>query len=395
MAEPRGDTPRGDWSYPTTIRFGCGRLAELAGACQDSGIASPLLVADPGLAGTGLIERAEAYLADGGLEYGLFAELRGNPANSQVTAGVERMRDGGHDGVVALGGGSALDVGKSIALMVGQSRPIFDFEDREDWWRRADSAAIRPVIAVPTTAGTGSEVGRAAVITDERDGHKKLIFHPRMLPQIAILDPELTVGLPAHLTAATGMDALVHNLEAYLAIGHHPIADGVALEGLRLIAGNLQRAVVDGADLEARGAMLVGSAMGAIAFQKGLGGVHALAHPVGSLFDSHHGLTNAVLLPYVLAFNQPAVEERLARLAGWLDLGDHQPVAVLDWVLDLRDAFDIPHTLGPLGPTQADIERMVPAAAADQAAAGNPRPLTPHNIASLYESALAGHLPAR
>jgi len=392
MTMPEAGLPRGDWSYPTAIRFGAGRLSELPDACREASIARPLLVSDPGLVEAGLVARAEHAITAGDMAAGLFADIRGNPTGANVEAGIRAFHDGGHDGLVALGGGSAIDVAKTIALMSGQTRPVWDFEDREDWWRRADASAIRPLIAIPTTAGTGSEVGRAAVINDETTGHKKLIFHPLLLPRVAILDPELAVGLPPALTAATGMDALVHNLEAYVARGHHPIAEGITLEGLRLIAENLERACQDGADLQARGAMLVGSAMGAIAFQKGLGGVHALAHPIGSLFDTHHGLTNAVLLPYVLAFNMPVVGDKLARLARYLDLDDHTPQAVMRWALELRRTVSIPHDLGALGVTEVDITRLVPLAANDQAAAGNPRSLSNQDIAALYSDAIDGRL---
>jgi len=392
MTMPEAGLPRGDWSYPTAIRFGAGRLSELPDACREAGMARPLLVSDPGLVEAGLVARAEHAITAGDMTTGLFTDIRGNPTGTNVEAGIRAFHDGGHDGLVGLGGGSAIDVAKTIALMSGQTRPVWDFEDREDWWRRADASAIRPLIAIPTTAGTGSEVGRAAVISDDTTGHKKLIFHPLLLPRVAILDPELTVGLPPALTAATGMDALVHNLEAYVARGHHPIAEGIALEGLRLIAENLERACQDGADLQARGAMLVGSAMGAIAFQKGLGGVHALAHPIGSLFDTHHGLTNAVLLPYVLAFNMPVTGDKLARLARFLDLDDHTPQAVMRWTLNLRRAVGIPHNLEALGVSEGGITRLVPLAANDQAAAGNPRSLSNQDIATLYSDAIAGRL---
>ena len=392
MTMPEAGLPRGNWSYPTAIRFGAGRLNELPDACREAGIERPLLISDPGLVEAGLVAQAEGATTAGNLRAGLFTDIQSNPTGANVEAGIRAFHDGGHDGLIALGGGSAIDVAKTIALMSGQTRPVWDFEDREDWWCRADASAIRPLIAIPTTAGTGSEVGRAAMINDETTGHKKLIFHPLLLPRVAILDPELTVGLPPAMTAATGMDALVHNLEAYIARGHHPIAEGIALEGLRLIANNLERACQNGPDLLARGAMLVGSAMGAIAFQKGLGGVHALAHPVGSLFDTHHGLTNAVLLPYVLAFNMPVVGDKLARLARFLDLDDHTPQAVMSWALELRRAVGIPHDLGALGVSDGDITQLVPLAAKDQAAAGNPRTLSNRDIATLYSDAISGRL---
>jgi alcohol dehydrogenase class IV len=309
--------PNANWNYPTAIRFGVGRIAELPDACRSLGIERPLLVTDPALAEMAMVK--EACAATGA---GLFSTIHPNPTGADVDAGLKAYREGRHDGVIAFGGGSALDVGKVIAFMSGQSRPLWDFEDREDWWTRADAAGIAPIIAVPTTAGTGSEVGRAGVIHDEEAGLKKIIFHPKMLPAIVILDPALTVGLPPKVTAATGMDALSHCIEAACAPGFHPFADGIAAEGVRLIHGWLVRAVEDGTDLDARGNMLAAAAMGATAFQKGLGATHALSHPIGALRGTHHGLTNAVLMPYVLAFNREAIEERLARLAAYIGLAD-------------------------------------------------------------------------
>ena len=286
---------------------------------------------DPGLAKLPVIERVLGLLREAGLEPGLFADVRPNPVAANVEAGVAALRAGGHDGVVAVGGGSGLDTGKCVAFMAGQTRPMWDFEDKGDWYKRADPAGIRPIVAVPTTAGTGSEVGRAGVITDEATHTKKIIFHPLMMPKTAILDPELTVGLPRHLTAATGMDALAHCLEAYCAPTYHPMAEGIAVEGVRLVLEALPRACADGQDIAARGMMLTASSMGAVAFQKGLGAIHSLSHPVGSVYDTHHGLTNAVFMPYVLAFNRPAIEDkidaprRLARPAGARLPGLHAP----------------------------------------------------------------------
>src|SRR5450755_2757182 len=306
----------GNWNYPTTIWAGPGRIAELADACVRAGIRHPLLVTDEGLAGTPMIKSALAALKDAAL----FGAVRGNPALSHVEAGLRAYRSGGHDGVVAFGGGSALDAGKVVAFMSGQTRPLWDFEDVGDWWTRADPAGIAPVVAVPTTAGTGSEVGRAGVILNEQTHQKKIIFHPKMMPRIVILDAQLTVGLPPGVTAATGLDAFVHCFEAFCAPGFHPLADGIALEGMRLIHQYLPRACADGKDIEARAHMLAAASMGATAFQKGLGGVHAIAHPVGSYFNTHHGLTNAVILPYVIVHNRPAIESRLAIVARTLNL---------------------------------------------------------------------------
>ncbi|MSO74959.1 MAG: iron-containing alcohol dehydrogenase [Alphaproteobacteria bacterium] len=384
---------RGNWNYPTAIRFGAGRIAELAEACRVVGMARPLLVTDPGLKETAMVQGAIAANEKSGLPTGLFAEVRPNPSGRNVDDGVAAFRAGAHDGVIAFGGGSALDVGKAIALMAGQHRPIWDFEDREDWWTRVDEAGLAPVVALPTTAGTGSEVGRVSVITDESVPTKKLIFHPRLMPRLVIADPALTLGLPAHLTAATGMDALAHNLEAYCAQGFHPMADGVALEGMRLIKNWLPVAVRDGANLEARTHMMVASTMGATAFQKGLGAIHALSHPVGSLFDAHHGLTNAVFMPYVLAFNRPAIADKLSALARYLDLSSPSPEAVIAWTLALRKEIGVPHTLAELGVPEAGIEKLVPLAEVDQARDGNPRPLSRDDLKMLFEAAWRGELP--
>jgi alcohol dehydrogenase class IV len=379
--------PKANWNYPTAIRFGAGRIAELGEVCDGLGIARPLLVTDPALAKLPMVEQA---LADSGA--GLFCAIHSNPVGADVEAGLAAWRDGGHDGVIAFGGGSALDAGKVIAFMSGQHRPLWDFEDKEDWWSRADPAGIAPIVAVPTTAGTGSEVGRAGVILDQDAGVKKIIFHPKMLPAVVILDPELTLGLPPHVTAATGMDALSHCLEAYCAPGFHPMADGIAAEGMKQIREWLPRAMADGADVEARGHMLVAAAMGATAFQKGLGGMHALSHPIGALLGTHHGLTNAVLMPYMLAFNRSAIEERLARLAGYIGLEDSSFKTFLAWIIELRGSLGIPHTLGELGVARGEIERIAIMAEADPSAGGNPLPFDAAAARSVLESAMAGRI---
>src|SRR5277367_6080251 len=336
---------RGNWNYPTTIWAGPGRIAELAKACASAGIRRPLIVTDEGLISTPMIQRALADVKNSAL----FGAVRGNPASSHVEAGLRAYRAGGHDGVVAFGGGSALDAGKVVAFMSGQTRPLWDFEDIGDWWTRADPAGIAPVVAVPTTAGTGSEVGRAGVILNEETHQKKIIFHPQMMPRVVISDPELTVTLPRAVTAATGMDAFVHCFEAFCAPGFHPLADGVALEGMRLIRRFLPRACADGKDIEARAQMLAAASMGATAFQKGLGGVHAIAHPVGSWFNTHHGLTNAVILPYVITFNRSAIVDKSAVVARVLGLPVGGFDGLLAWVLEFRRELAIPHALAEIG----------------------------------------------
>lgn len=379
--------PNANWNYPTAIRFGAGRVAELGEACRSLGMERPLLVTDPALAKLPMVEAA---LAAAGAK--VFCAIHSNPVGADVEAGLAAYREGGHDGIVAFGGGSALDAGKVVAFMSGQKRPLWDFEDQADWWSRADPAGIAPIVAVPTTAGTGSEVGRAGVILDEQAGVKKIIFHPKMLPRIVVLDPELTLGLPPSVTAATGMDALSHCLEAYCAPGFHPMADGIAAEGIRLIARWLPRAVEEGSDLEARGHMLAAAAMGATAFQKGLGGMHALSHPIGALLGTHHGLTNAVLMPYMLAFNRSAVEERLARLAGYIGLEEASFDGFLGWIVDLRRRLGIAHSLRELGVAEADIDRIAMMAEADPSAGGNPLPFDAAAARKVLEAAMAGRL---
>jgi len=381
---------RGNWNYPTSIRFGVGRIAELAEACKAIGIARPLLVTDPGLAATAMVRDAIAANDKAGVPTALFSDLRGNPVAKNVEDGIAVLRQGKHDGVIAFGGGSALDTGKVIAFMAGQTRPMWDFEDIGDWWTRANPAGIAPIIAVPTTAGTGSEVGRAGVITDETTHTKKIIFHPKMMPAIVIMDPALMVGLPAHLTAATGMDALAHNLEAYCAPAYHPMADGIALEGMRLVKEWLPVAVADGKNLVARAQMAVAASMGATAFQKGLGAIHSLSHPVGAVYDAHHGLTNAVFMPYVLEFNRSAISEKAERVGRYLGLKKPGLYGLIDWVLELRKTIGIPHTLAGLKVGPERFDELAAMAAEDPTAGSNPVKVGPAELKGLYEKALAG-----
>jgi alcohol dehydrogenase len=378
------------WTYPTTILFGAGAAAKVGAACAAAGIRRPLVVTDPRLAGLPPCATVLRHLEEAGLALSLFTSVRPNPVAANVEEGVTAMRAGGHDGVVALGGGSALDTGKVMAFMVGQSRPIWDFEDIGDYWKRADAAGILPVIAIPTTAGTGSEVGRAGVITDEATHTKKIIFHPQMMPKTAILDPALTVGLPPQLTAATGMDALAHCLEAYCSPIYHPMGEGIAIEGLRLVKDALPRVVEDGQDLDARGRMLSASAMGAVAFQKGLGAIHSLSHPVGAIYDTHHGLTNAVVMPYVLTFNRPVIDGKIRRLAAWLELPAPSFEGFLDWVLGLRRRLSIPHTLAELGVPDGRLDELAVMAAKDPTAGGNPVPVDANALRGLYRHAFDG-----
>ena len=381
-----------NWSYPTQIRIGAGRISELAEACKSLQISHPLLVTDPRLAQLPIVSNVLTINKSMDIHTGLFTGLKPNPVSSDVAAGVKVFLAGKHDGIIAMGGGSAMDVGKLIAFMAKQSRPILDFEDIGDYWTRANPNVIAPIIAVPTTSGTGSEVGRAGVVTDEDKCTKKIIFHPKMMPGVVICDPELVVGLPPNLTAWTGMDALVHCLEAYCANSYHPIADGIALEGLSLIHKWLPRAVVDGADLESRTHMMTAAIMGATAFQKGLGAIHALSHPIGAIYDTHHGMTNAVFTPYVLMFNKNAVEERLSNIARYLALPSPSFTGVFDWILDLREQFQIPHNASELGIEFERIDEIASMAAADPTASTNPIPVNATKIRSIYAAALNGLL---
>lgn len=381
-----------DWNYPTSIRVGSGRIRELADACKLLGVKAPLLITDPGLAALPMVEDALSVCASADVRCGLFADIQGNPTGSNVENGIDAFRAGDHDGVIAFGGGSALDAAKAVALMVGQDRPLWDFEDVGDNWTRVNEAGVVPIVAVPTTAGTGSEAGRASVIVDELRRVKIIIFHPKMLPSIVILDPQLTIGLPPHLTAATGMDALSHNLEALCSPYYHPMAEGIAMEGIRLVHEYLPRAVADGGDLEARTQMQVAASMGATAFQKGLGGMHALAHPLGALYDTHHGLLNAILMPYVLKANRRAIEVPVERLARYLDISEPGFDGFLGWVLQLREQIAIPHSLAAIDIDDSDAEKVGRMATQDPAAGSNPIALSSEEYCQIFRAAVQGAL---
>jgi alcohol dehydrogenase class IV len=384
--------PSVNWNYPTAVKLGAGRVRELPQWCESLGMRRPLLTTDPGLAALPLIGSVLDHCRSAGLECGLFHDIKGNPTGKNVDDGVAIFKAGGHDGVIAFGGGSALDAAKAVALMVGQNRPLWDFEDVGDNYLRVNVAGMAPVVAVPTTAGTGSEVGRASVITDDSAHVKRIIFHAKMLPSVVILDPELTVGLPAKLTAATGMDALSHNLEAYCSPFYHPLATGIALEGIRLIKQFLPRAVKDGQDLDARLQMLVASSMGATAFQRGLGAMHALAHPLGALYDAHHGMLNAILMPYVLKANESAIAERIELLARYLELAQPSFASFLDWVLAMRDSLGIPHTLSEIGIDGRDAAKVGEMAVVDGSAGTNPIPFSAADYSRIFVAAVEGML---
>ena len=378
-----------DWNYPTQIHVGPGRRVELADYCQSLKIQRPLIVTDRMLLGLPLVQEVLAALSAAGLAPGVFSEVNGNPTGSEVGAGCQAYRAGGHDGVLAIGGGSAMDVGKTIAVMAHQRCALFDLEDIGDQWQRADAAVIQPIIAVPTTAGTGSEVGRAALIKETETTRKVIIFHPQMLPKIVLLDADFTVGLPPHLTAATGMDALSHLLEAYCSPVFHPMAEGIARQGMVIVRDYLVRAVANGADLDARTQMQIASMMGATAFQKGLGAMHALAHPLGAYHNAHHGLLNAILMPYVLQANRSVIEAPLASLARHLEVGSTYE-DFLAWVLALRDEVGIPHRLTEAISETVDVPAIARAAILDPSAATNPIRFNAMDYERVLRAAMSG-----
>lgn len=381
-----------NWNYPTSIYFGAGRISELPNCCKQLNINKPLLVTDNGLVKIQFVKDILNNLDAAGLGHSVFSDVKPNPTGSNIESGVKLFKQGQHDGVIALGGGSALDAGKAIALMAGQQRPLWDFEDVGDNWLRVDESAMETTIAIPTTAGTGSEVGRASVIVDESNHSKKIIFHPKMLPELVIADPALTQALPPHITAATGLDAFVHSFEAYCAPGYHPMADGIALESMRLIKQWLPLAVSDGNNLAARSHMLVASSMGATAFQKGLGAVHALAHPLGAIYDKHHGLLNAILLPYVILRNKDAIIPRVEHIARCLQLEDTSFSGFYNWILQFRKEINIPDSLKEIGLDSKDKQRIGHLATLDASAAGNPVKLTEQDYADIFSNAVDGKL---
>ncbi|WP_424965970.1 iron-containing alcohol dehydrogenase [Dinoroseobacter sp. S375] len=376
-----------NWSYPTAIRFGAGRISEIAEACAAAGITKPLLITDRGLAEMEITTRTLDLLEAAGLGRALFSDVDPNPNEKNAEAGVRAFKEGGHDGVVAFGGGSGLDLGKLVAFYAGQTRPLWDFEDIGDWWTRADPDAIAPIVAVPTTAGTGSEVGRASVITNSETEEKKIIFHPKFLPAQVICDPELTVGMPKMITAGTGLDAFAHCVEAFSSPHYHPMSQGMALEGMRLVKDYLPRAYADGTDLEARAHMMSAAAMGATAFQKGLGAIHALSHPIGAIYHTHHGTTNAVCMPAVLQFNRPAIAARFDNAAAYLGIegGFDGFCAFVD---ALNGGLGIPTSLSGLGVEDLDMDRVVAGALADPSTGGNPIEMTEENTRALLAQIL-------
>jgi alcohol dehydrogenase class IV len=382
-----------NWNYPTTMWVGENRINDIALACKNFHINKPLLVTDKGLAQSDIVKNTLKILENNGINAEIYSNVIGNPTGKNVNEGVDSYKKNNCNGVIAFGGGSGLDVGKAVAFMSAQTLSIWDFEDVGDNWTKANSDKIAPIIAIPTTAGTGSETGRASVILNEKTGVKNIIFHPKFLPSIVILDPVLTVGLPSKMTAATGMDALAHNLEAYCANGYHPMADGIALEGMRLINKWLLEAVKNGSNLEARMNMLTAASMGSTAFQKGLGGIHSLSHPVNALNNVHHGLSNAIFMPYVLTFNKNVIEEKIIKVCDYLELKKRTFDGFIDWVLKFREDLDIPHKLSDvIQEKDLDLERLSKMAFEDPSTAGNPKKLSVDDMRIMYTHSMNGTL---
>jgi|TARA_B110000196_G_scaffold251360_1_gene220787 alcohol dehydrogenase len=378
-----------NWNYPTQIWFGLNRVKEIQIACNNLNIKNPLIVTDPGILKTNIISKINESLDNEGV---IYSDVQGNPTGSNVINGVNIFNSGKHDGVIAVGGGSGMDTGKGVAFMAQQKRLLWDFEDIGENWTKADLKNIFPIIAIPTTAGTGSETGRASVFTNEITNEKKIIFHPKMLPSIVILDPNLTKKLPPNLTAFTGMDALAHCLEAYCSPFFHPFSQGIALEGISIVYKFLLKAYNDGDDIEARSNMLVAASMGSVAFQKGLGAIHSLSHPVGAIYNTHHGLTNAVFMPYVLQKNKPVIEEKIIFLSRYLNLKKNSFNDFINWILELRNNLNIPHTLKDLIQDDSKFNQMSKMALNDPSTEGNPLKLNQGDFLQLYINSFDGKI---
>ena len=376
-----------NWNYPTNIWFGVDRAKQIQEACNQLNVKNPLIVTDPGLLKTTIIDQINSDLSK---KTTVYSEVQGNPTGSNVTNGVKVFLDGNHDGVIAIGGGSGMDAGKGIAFLAHQSLPLWDFEDIGDWWTKADSSLIKPIIAIPTTAGTGSEVGRAGVFLNEDNHKKKIIFHPKMLPEIAILDPSLTLKLPKGITAGTGMDALAHCIEAFSSPFYHPMAEGTAVEGLRLVKENIQEVYHNGINIEARAHMLVASMMGAAAFQKGLGAIHSITHPVNSLYHTHHGTTNGTVMPFVLNFNRSVIEKKFDRLAKFLNISNGFE-GVVNWIIELKKEMEIPETLKEMGVKKGDEVKLAPLAQEDPSTGGNPLEMSEDKFQELILNCIEGN----
>ena len=383
---------KSNWNYPTTVWVGENRVSDLSEACKNLNIKKPMFVTDKDLINLDFVKNIISLNSKKFDEFSVFSNFSGNPFGENVDEGVNHFIKKKCDGVIAFGGGSALDVGKAIAFMSGQNRPIWDFEDIGDYWKRANEKKISPIIAIPTTAGTGSETGRASAIINKKSGIKKIIFHPKILPSIVILDPALTIELSPRLTAATGMDALAHNLEAFCAPGYHPMAEGIALEGMRLIKDSLLTAFKDGKNIKARQNLLAASSMGSTAFQKGLGAIHSLSHPVNAQFNIHHGLSNAIFMPYVLTFNKSSIANKIVSICDYLDLEKNFD-SFLQWILDLRKNLNIPNKLSDvMDCSDLDLDQLSLMAFEDPSTNGNPVKISREDLKLMYEYSISGKL---
>ena len=377
----------GNWSYPTQIKFGAGRIREIADACNQANIKRPLLITDKGLSNLPITSRTLQLMKEAGLGDALFSNVDPNPNEKNLNSGITAFKEGNHDGVIAFGGGSGLDLGKLVAFMVGQDRSVWDFEDVSDWWTRANPNTIFPIVAIPTTAGTGSEVGRASVLTNSDTLEKKIIFHPQILPKVVICDPELTIEMPKSITAGTGLDAFAHCVEAFSSPHYHPMSQGIAVEGMRLVIENLGKVYSDGSDIEARANMMSAALMGATAFQKGLGAIHALSHPIGAVHHTHHGTTNAVCMPAVLRLNEPKIRDRFDSVTGYLGIQNGFSGFKV-FVDDFNASLNIPLRLSDLGVENPDLGKLVKGALSDPSCGGNPVKLTSDNLKALFEEVL-------
>ena len=377
----------GNWSYPTQIKFGAGRIREIADACNQANIKRPLLITDKGLSNLPITSRTLQLMKEAGLGDALFSNVDPNPNEKNLNSGITAFKEGNHDGVIAFGGGSGLDLGKLVAFMVGQDRSVWDFEDVSDWWTRANPNTIFPIVAIPTTAGTGSEVGRASVLTNSDTLEKKIIFHPQILPKVVICDPELTIEMPKSITAGTGLDAFAHCVEAFSSPHYHPMSQGIAVEGMRLVIENLGKVYSDGSDIEARANMMSAALMGATAFQKGLGAIHALSHPIGAVHHTHHGTTNAVCMPAVLRLNEPKIRDRFDSVTGYLGIQNGFSGFKV-FVDEFNASLNIPLRLSDLGVENPDLGKLVKGALSDPSCGGNPVKLTSDNLKALFEEVL-------
>ncbi len=381
-----------NWNYPTTVWVGEKRIEDLSEACKNLKLIKPLFVTDKDLINLPFIKKIISENLKEFNNLNVFSNFTGNPNGEDVDEGVKEFRKNNCDGVIAIGGGSALDVGKAIAFMSGQNRSIWDFEDIDDHWKRADEKTISPIIAIPTTAGTGSETGRASAIINKKSGIKKIIFHPKILPSIVILDPLLTIDLSPRLTAATGMDALAHNLEALCAPNFHPMAEGIALEGIKLIKNSLLIAFNDGKNIEARQNLLAASSMGSTAFQKGLGAIHSLSHPINAQFNIHHGLSNAIFMPYVLTFNKSSIETKILTICDYLDL-EKNFNSFIQWILDLRKKLNIPNKLSDvMDCSDLNLDELSTMAFDDPSTNGNPKKISKEDLKLIYKHSISGEL---